>query len=178
MKLSQDVINELKDTDSIKRKDEIVGAMETRVSKIATFIAKLTHNSSSYWWAWRYYEREETQPDFDSDFNMRDNLLIYSLCECGFSQMHEDVDGNQIDLTEEIPIKWLWEDYEKDIKDGLKRYKDKEAKEKAQKAARSKELKELKIKYQKSAKAKLTPEELWAVGLSKKFPKSLKALKD
>lgn len=140
MKLSPEVLEELKITDSISKSYAIIDAIEERVSEIVEFLAK-TVNRNGYWWAWSYYEKDENEPQFDINEHIHSGMLVYSLNECGCDIPYVSYDDGEWDLVENMPLKWLWDDYKEDLVEGIKRAKAIEASEKEEKANRRKELK-------------------------------------
>lgn len=178
MQLSLDIIKELKTTDSIKRKDEIVEAIEKRTGEILKSATKIFRHGTNWWWAWEYYEDSDNDaPDLDVDSNIGGNNLSFCIVDAG-NMVFIDKTGEERDISDGIiPFRWLWEDYQQEIIDGIKKFKDKDTITKQTNKQRREELKQLKQKYAASAKLKLTPEELWATGLSTRMPKSLKHLK-
>lgn len=174
MKLSPEILEELKKTDSIKRKDEIINAIEDRTQKIIEAIVKIFKIKKVYWWAWEYYENsDDDAPSFKRSVNITKTSLVFGIFDAGYDFPYLDEKG-EWSLNEGCPINWLWDDFEKELKDGVEKYKQKEEEDKKFAKARREELKQLKQKYSQSAKQKLTPEELWATGLSTKIPKELK----
>jgi len=172
MKLSMEVLQELKTTDSIARKNEIVKEIEIRASEIIESVIKKI-NLKDHWWAWKYYEGDN-EPNFSIDENIFTDMLQYLLLPSYKSLLYENENGEVFDLACNLPINWLWDDFKEDLELGIKRYNKKEKDKKIKQKARREELKSLKSEYRKSAIKKLTPEELWATELSKKMPKSLK----
>lgn len=179
MILSYDLLKELRTTDSISRKNEIESAIEDRTQNIIEEVAK-AFKKSNYWWAWEYYSNsDDDPPNFDpkGNIDLDDKgygTLIYSLNDVGCNLYYLDEEGREWSLAEGCPITWLWDDFKEELIKGIGRYKQQEVKNKEAAKIRREELKQLKQQYTQSARQKLTPEELWATGLSNKMPKSLK----
>ena len=78
------------------------------------------------------------------------------------------LDGEEWDLLQNIPKRWLFENFESELKDGIGLYKNKLAIDKAKNSKRRKLNKEKKMLLIESARSKLTVEEQKAVGIHKK----------
>lgn len=175
-KITKDIIAKLSNTDSINESNEIINAIEARTCYIIeTLVNTFCESNKRYWWAWNYYEEDDSQPSFKLSSNIRRGQLIYSLNECK-KMLFLDKDGNEWDLKDSCPDRWLWEEFEEELNKGKQAYRIREENRKACTRMRSKQLKEIKQQYVQSAKAKLTEEELWATGLSRKMPKALRKL--
>lgn len=101
--------------------------------------------------------------------------LWFQMCDVGqfddniYFQYESDVncrfldrDGNLLELFDgALPIRWLYEDFEEEVANGKEAYKEQEKQRKLEKNQKTTNQSALK----KSAKAKLTKEEIEALGL-------------
>lgn len=110
--------------------------------------------------------------DREDDFPYSDGLAGFSVNakEIKKGQGSEDFafidrNGDECDLNYDYPIQWLWEDFEQELLDGIKKYNDKKKAEKD--AADAKILRNNKKKAElvKGAKAKLSDAEKKALGI-------------
>lgn len=72
-------------------------------------------------------------------------------------------DGSEWGLDDGIPTRWLYEDFEEELKQGKKKYEEKEAQRKLDAANKRKQSKEEAAKLAKIAKSKLSKKELAAL---------------
>ena len=174
--VTKSMIDELRTSDSRSRCNEIESLIERRTEEIMENIFKvfLRHDA---WWSWEYYEGDGSPPDFDFEENIDNDGYIKLYVETCGEMVVTLKDETELGLDEGFPIRWLWEDYEKELIDGKEKWKRKQEIKKQMLKGRSAQLKEIKTKYKIEALKKLTPEELWACGLGR-LPKSLRQYKD
>lgn len=170
-------LESLKVTDSITKRDILISNLESRVTYILSLLwhyAKIPQSAYS-WWSWEYYEDADMPAP---SFNYRRNIveqenpyvMLYSTPEAYFLYK-----GEEWGSAEGFPVEWLWaKDADKCIRESINDYNDFKEKIKEKESNKRDQLKEYQKKYRASAMKKLSSEEKWACGLSKRFPKSLK----
>lgn len=171
---TQKQLQELLSTDSVSKREELTGKLEDRIDYIVReCFFKL--NKTNGWWSWEYYENDSNLPSFSKSLvNQESNILkVYIDCGCDSGYLYN---GEKWGFFEGgIPLDTLWTLNVKSVfENGKKELKIKEDQEKAKKKKRRETIEDLKVQYRSSAMGKLTPEEKWACGLSKKIPKLLK----
>ena len=169
-------LRQLIDTDSIKQQSDLIGQLEDRVTYIVKLMWYYTNASAEAdcWWAWDYYGHDEQCPSFEVDRNIVANGEYIEL----FMTPEVDYIYDKVEYVSAwIPTQWLsGENVDAIIKKAIQDDKDAKNKKKQEQKARRQQLKSIKQELTKSAKSKLTAEEKWAIGLSKKMPKHLNLL--
>lgn len=158
-------------TDSVKIKEKLLKEIDARVSDIVSYIYKIAKVNFSYW---DWTDTEDYSPPF-SNRNYRKDYNGISICAHGKNLVEFiDKDGSNRYLNEDFPANWIWEDdkFKEELPIGLDKAKKAIEIEKQEKQQQEKQLEELKKQYRNSAMGKLSPEEKWALGLSKKFQSS------
>ena len=159
--LSHELVAEAEEVS--RRAENLEQSIIDRISYIMASVFKLFGKSKAYWWFngasegevgsfWKNYDKEQ--------------ISVITECPSGEEMIILLKDGSEWGLVDGFPTRWLFEDFETEIKEGKQKYKEKEI-------IRKTELKKLsdrkKLEVEaliESAKSKLSKKELDAV---KKF---------
>lgn len=151
--------------DGLKKYNELQAIskiVEDRTHYIMMFIFKLFKFKEDYYWYFYGAGEEETGTPWKY---FKDNKKSLSTCIHGnYDELVIILnDGSEWGLEDGIPVRWLYEDFEEELIEGKKKWKDKIANQ-SKKDAENLKLKELKKQeLLKSALKKLTKEELDAL---------------
>lgn len=170
-------IDTLLATDSINTKVEIVKRMENRIAEIMQLIFA-EYRTHSSWWDWGFTD-ENHRAVFENNNITPDKSSVKIYVETNRELSVIDKNGKEIKISYEnlIPTRWLWEDCEQEIKDGITAFKAQKVQKQQDQARRKQEMNEEKKRLVQSALSKLTDEEKWAVGHGR-LPKSLAEYRD
>jgi hypothetical protein len=155
----------------------LLSLLEQRVSFIVNSISKLLKTSCSWYWG-PDIPLEDQIPVFTSSATSIKEQLLFILVQPTRYTSHCHVTYNGIEydlLASGIPLEWLWTPNLSELLSSS--WSISKTKSKDTILAKRKHtafLKQAKKEYIISAKKKLTPEEKWAIGLSRKLPSSLK----
>jgi hypothetical protein len=174
--VTKEQIEKLLNTDSIKERNELVDKLEQRVDYLVREVFFKVAKTNG-WWDWEYHSGEGSVGFRIDSLRIKENYLDIYVEANKYNNIEYMYDNELWGLTDSgMPLDLLWdENVLQTMKESIKKAKEKDKADKAKAKERREFLKEKKKEFQKSAKSKLTPEELWATGLSKVFPKSLKA---
>jgi len=118
------------------------------------------------WWDWNSdgdYE-DQSSGDFMESYD-KDTLSIRAEWNIKREIIFLDRDGDEWGLSDGVPTRWLYEDFEEEFTNGIKAYKEKEE----QKKAKDKENKQKREQEKKTlitqAASKLSKEERKALGI-------------
>ncbi len=170
-------LQQLMSTDSIVVKEDLVSKLEDRVDYIVRQCI-FKENKTQGWWSWEYYEGDGDGPEFKNaridQFAQWINLNIQLNT---YSEIYFIYDGKEYGFESGFPLEFLWdENISETIKVAREKYQKQQKNKKAEQKRRNNEIKSMKLKYRESAIKKLSPEEKWACGLSRKFPNPLKTI--
>lgn len=147
----------------IKNKGEyekVLHEMSDRVDYILKYIFGCR---TMRWWNWTYesYDNRCNMPiisdgfvDFYVDF-CRDKYVC--------SKFIVDKDGKIVDIHNKIPLRWLWEDFEKEYDDGIVKYDEQRRKNIEKEKKRLKQKVDMERGTVEKAKRKLSRKELIAI---------------
>lgn len=173
---TEEQLDKLLATDSIAERNKLEVLLEVRVDYIVRECFFKT-NKTDGWWSWEYYEGEYVDPTSFLKRLVRKETGMLDICiipDCGNANGYI-YDGEEWGFFDGgMPLDLLWTEDVKDVvKECYQEWKKAEQETKGKQKKRREEIKEYKKQYRASAIKKLTAEEKWACGLSKKFPKSL-----
>ena len=174
--ITEEMIRLLRTTDSRAIVNEIEGLVESRISDMMPRIFETFGCVRDAWWSWE--EGNYEGGNFDARYNLRQDKICYYIADMSRLAIIIDKDGNELDLREGAPLRWLWEDYDTELRNGYKPFKEKKLAEEREKVLRLQDFKMIKNELKQKACDKLTDEEAWACGLLHKLPKSLRQYKD
>lgn len=116
------------------------------------------------WWDWTN-GAGETDGHFNPDWLKDDYISVDGDTKGGNCEWVAILKNGEWELRLVFPTRWLWEDFEQELTDGIKKYKEQKLHkiemEKKKKIARDSEKKKL----LEAAKSKLTKEERKALGI-------------
>ena len=142
--------------DACKIYNEWLAPFEKRIHYILTVIGKECYGSLD-WWDWR-----EEGDSFNPDMNMAGGVVSFHAEWRGNSFCNSAIiDGHEWDFSHEFPIRFLYEDFENELRVGVKTFKEQEQLKK-DKAKASREKKKLE---KDAALSKLSKEDKKALGL-------------
>jgi hypothetical protein len=159
------------DVQSYKDLRKRAGHVEERISKRIHYILEKVHETFGskleYWYMHGAEEGEGGDllkgfPSYTGDHSF-DNIC--------FVPYHGEwviilEDGSEFGFGEgEIPIHWLYQDFEKELTEGKQRYEQRQVEQKRRKKERREAKKREKERLKASAVSKLSPEERAALGL-------------
>lgn len=144
-------------------KAEVEGFVMDRVDYIIEKIAD-TFDSEVKWWSFPCSSEYHSMGNFYDAYN--DDCFQF---EGEFKRSHSWTiildDGEEYDLNNEFPTRWLYENFEEELINGKKELEQKIAKQKEDKVKKTLLKNSTKKKLLESAKSKLTEEEKKALGL-------------
>ncbi len=157
----------------------IKSKINDRVKEIYNKIFKLSEITKKYSVSVNYYFLYNGDICYDCgacdrDLNELEAFTVYYIgVEYNTSDVPKpinfiDFNGDNINLAIQFPQKWLWNDFEQELVDGLQKYKDKIMAKQVKAAATKAQSKENKIKLQELIKSKLSAEELELISFKKK----------
>src|SRR6266581_4379881 len=149
----------------------IKSKINDRVKEIYNKIFKLSEITKKYSVSVNYYFLYNGDICYDCgacdrDLNELEAFTVYYIgVEYNTSDVPKpinfiDFNGDNINLAIQFPQKWLWNDFEQELVDGLQKYKDKIMAKQVKAAATKAQSKENKIKLQELIKSKLSAEKL------------------
>lgn len=164
-------------TDSISTRKEIIDRLEKRIAEIMQLIFNEFHTNSS-WWDWDETE-DGSYAKFKNSNITADKSAVKIYLETRKELTVIDRDGNAVKIYYErlIPTRWLWEDCEQEIKNGITAFKALKVQKQLDQVRLRQEMNLEKTRLIQSAMLKLTDEEKWALG-NGRLPKSLSKYKD
>lgn len=136
----------------------VIDRVDYIIKKIAA-----TFDSQVEWWSFPYSSEENSMGNLNNAYN--DDCLQF---EGEFKRSDWCIildDGEEYDLNNEFPTRWLYEDFEEELINGKKELEQKLAKQKEDKVKKTLLKNSAKKKLLESAKSKLTEEERKALGL-------------
>lgn len=143
-------------------KAEVEGFVMDRVEYIIEKIAA-TFDSEVKWWSFPCSSEYHSMGNFYDAYN--DDCFQF---EGEFKRSDWCIildDGEEYDLNNEFPTRWLYEEFEEELINGKKELEQKLAKQKEDKVKKTLLKNSAKKKLLESAKSKLTEEERKALGL-------------
>lgn len=151
VQLSMDIMRELQTTDSIKRRRDIVEVIGEKTEIVLrNVVTEIFHMGNKWRWNWDYQRGVNPEPEFDFEYNIELNDLIddewyltfriiFENDDLNYSSMRHvgrledmwffDRNGEGLSVNEgHIPVRWLWEDYQRELIEGIQKFKDNEDK--------------------------------------------------
>lgn len=142
------------------------GKLSDRMNYIVKTIFR-TCGGKLEWWDWKNddpnYRSEIVQPDINEFYGFIKYYSVGSLK----NDMIIAKDGQEMIIRDEVPIRWLWEDFEEELTNGLAEKKRREELRKEHGEQKALEKKEKNKELRKQAMSKLSPEEMSALGVKK-----------
>lgn len=147
--------------DLITQADMIESSIINRICYILTFWLQTFGNTLSSW----YFEGADEGHVGDLDSHISDSVIYGIVLDYFYDNKTNIIDkhGNNLSCDDDIPTRWLFEDFEEEIVNGKKLFEDKMAAKKAAAFERKKVTKEQRQALIDGAKSKLTKEELKAI---------------
>jgi hypothetical protein len=115
------------------------------------------------WWDLKNDDPEYRSSIIKPEINMFDDFVSFYAVGSLKNDCIVDKNGNGIFIREEFPKRWLWEDFEDEIKNGLAEVKRREELSKLHAQKKEKEKLEKQEQIKQQVLAKLTPEEIKAL---------------
>lgn len=116
------------------------------------------------WWDWNN-GGGEVDGHFEPSFLRNDYINVDGETKGGGDWVAILKDDEEWELRLVVPLRWLTEDFEQELIDGIQKYKDKELKRKETEKQKKLTRAANKQKLLETVKAKLTKEELKALGI-------------
>lgn len=139
-----------------------VEEIRKRVDYIITHCANV-FNATLDWWDWQNEGFEDAPGDFIHSYDPNTlNINVHWEHKEDMNFVNKDGEVDSLSWGE-FPTRWLYEDFEEELTNGIKLWQDKLKAKKNKAAEKRKKDKEDKAKLIASAKAKLTPNELKAI---------------
>ncbi len=171
------LISELETTDSISRRDTLIRKIEDTTQFFASSLIKDKYHG---WWAWEYYEEENSAcPLFSTKGNLDENFIyFYVSLNPIFGRVSVNGNMETINLCEKMPIDWLDAKNEEQaqtlITNAINEYnlheallKQEQAVQRARERARKQCEADLKEEIRKETANTFTDEQKWAFGIDK-----------
>jgi len=145
---------------AMKQANSILSKIEDRCNYIMQSVFAAFEEEHAYWYF--FGAKEGEVGDFLSHYT-KDSVSVIVDCEGDLIILLKD--NSEWNLNDSFPSYWLFEDFEKELISGKKKYEDKKIKEALKKKEAETQKKEKKKQLLESAKNKLTKEELEALGI-------------
>ncbi len=159
MKITKTEFNMLYDENITKKRyEEIILKINNRFNYICSkFIIKTNRHQSWY----DYSNTGQSHMDFETDGYFDPHMYTESIA----------IEGEDIEFPpgydNQIPTRWLWEDFEDELKQTIIKHKKEEQKKKNQQKKRHKAHEKERVILEQGIRKKLTPEELKIIRFKK-----------